>query len=76
MNSKFFKQWMDEAYYEWLTEERCNFAGALVSLAEDVKEKAVLCDWARDTRIPEILLEIKELDDEIKAREAAEEAEG
>jgi len=76
MNIKLFREWRDDAYYEWLQAKRDGAAAALVSLAEDVKEKAYLGVWARDTRIPALLLEIKELDDEINAEGAAEEAKG
>jgi hypothetical protein len=73
MNPKLFKQWREEAYYEWLTERRGGLAAALASLAEDVKENGPLVDWARDTRIPQILKEIKELDNELEALGTTEE---
>ena len=65
-NPKLFEKWQEEAYAEWLIEEREGKANAIVSLSTDVKEQKYLGKWARDTRIPEMLKEIKELDDEIK----------
>ena len=78
VNSKLWRQWQEEAYLEWLTRRQNSLGEGLVSLAGDVHAKNICgdWDWARDARIPEILLELREVDDEIHRLTTDKEAEG